>query len=336
MRFKTSETIAMKKPAVYIILIMTLFSQPLFAQSKTEFSIAPSVKSGFGYTEYIMDLIYYDSEASEYYRVKSHLEFPMDVIMPGVQVRVQSFMEDKIDWAVTAEIYVDVNHPGGKMTDRDWQSQVGYPLVEFSNTESDAEISALCFRLRAEKQILKKPKWDLYLFLGYEYQNLDYEIIGYKGWHYENGVRINDFSTVKALDYEVTYSMPLFGLAARINQTGRTVMNIETEFGPVFVSDFDDHILRNKIAEADGTGYAINASVNSRFYFRLGSSPRGAFFDLNADLKYISASTDQTQRWYGDDPATDDYDDTGSYIANIPHDIKSLQYRIGLKIGMSF
>ena len=327
----------MKRYTVLIFLIVSLLSQSLLAQNKTRFSVAPSVKYNFGYTEYVMDLIYYDSDDDEHYRLKSELVFPLDVIMPGVNIGVQSSLNDKIDWSVFAEVYFSANNPSSKMTDRDWEGPVGGQLIEFSNTESDAELSAFKFNLRAEKQVLSKSNFDLYLVLGYEYQKFDYDIYGYRGWQINDvGARQNmSDDTVKALDYEVTYSMPLFGLAARFNQTGRTVLNINTEFGPVFVSDLDDHVLRNKIAEASGTGFAVGASGNSRFFFNIGSRPRRAFFDLNADIKYISASTKQTQKWYGDDPATVD-DDTGSYITNIPHDIKSLQYGIGVKIGMMF
>jgi hypothetical protein len=101
----------------------------------------------------------------------------------------------------------------------------------------------------------------------------------------------------------------------------------------VFASDYDDHLLRNKISVADV--YGGGGSLRSEFTIH--SDKRGAAQPLVAlylEVLYLKATGDQTQTWYGDDPASPNEDDTGQQISGIPHDVESLQINVGIRIGI--
>ena len=130
--------------------------------------------------------------------------------------------------------------------------------------------------------------------------------------------------------------MPTFG--ASLTHRSRIISEgcLSASVGPVFVSDYDNHLLRYKDAEADGTGYGITAEYKGKFLLSHVSANQRFYFGLHTKLTYMNVSGEQTQSWYGDDPATEDYDDTGLKLSKIPHDFSSIQLHLGFHLTMTF
>ncbi|UCD17251.1 MAG: omptin family outer membrane protease [Candidatus Zixiibacteriota bacterium] len=333
----------MKHISALILPVILLLTAATMAQTPGTPSVrklyvfaSPAVSLNSGHTEYIMDFYFLDTLGQTQWR-KSELEFPLDILLAGAEIGIYSEEGGRTDWYISTSLRANFGNPDGLMKDHDWKTEPGVFDGKFSYTESSTRLSAFLLDINAARLYYSGEKIDLFFLLGFHYQKWDFDIIGYDGWQYnDDSLRINLSSSRKALEYEVTYAMPVFGTIMRINPEKRTGLDLEAALGPVFVSDHDNHLLRNKIGEANGVGYGISLSAEG--YFLFGDIRRGyrPFFDLNAGFAYMNASVDQTQRWYGDDPASQDFDDTGEVVPDIPHDIKSLQFGLGLRIGLIF
>ena len=64
----------------------------------------------------------------------------------------------------------------------DWQGGGQTQLVQFSHTESDAELKAVTVDLTATRYFHHGRNSDIGMTLGLVYQRFDYDIIGYDGW----------------------------------------------------------------------------------------------------------------------------------------------------------
>jgi len=308
----------------------------LVPQDKLQFSLAPSVGVHLGYTKYVMDLKYQE-ENFVIARIKSELKFPLDMLLIGGQLDLSYFSGGERDWALSAAVHTNVNDPWSEMIDDDWDGTTQTRLEQFSHTESNAELSAIMVDLTATRYFHHGRNTDLGLVLGLIYQRLDYDIIGYKGWKNDSlGVRQYVSSTADALDYVVTYTMPTFGAELIYGTQSRSKGRFVVSAGPVFASDYDNHLLRNKDATADGTGYGITSEFTGRFPLSTETGGQQVYLGLDAALAYMHVEGEQTQTWYGNDDATEDFDDTGLVLTKIPHDFTSLQYRAGLKLIMTF
>lgn len=300
------------------------------------FSLAPSVAAHFGYTKYVMDFKYLD-EGLATARIKSELKFPLDMAMVGGEMNLSYVSGGDLDWELAAAVHINVNAPWSAMIDDDWQGGEDTRLTQFSHTESDAQLKALMVDLTAVRYFHHGRSSDMGMTLGLVYQHLDYDIVGYEGWQLDDfGIRHDIVGTADALDYEVTYAMPTIGMniihRSRILSEGY----LSIAAGPVFASDYDNHLLRFKDADADGTGYGIMTEYKGKFLLSRATANQKVYFGLHTKLTYMNISGEQTQKWYGDDPATADYDDTGLKLSKIPHDFSSLQLRLGFHLTMTF
>ena len=136
------------------------------------------------------------------------------------------------------------------------------------------------------------------------------------------------------LDYRVSYHLPVLGLVVEF----RPAHWLETELG-VHVSpharatDFDDHLLRNKNARATATGSAYVVGVNLQANLPSDNVRQEFFFELRIEWTRIETDGDQTQDWYGDDPASSGVDDTGARISGIDDEISADIGRIAARVG---
>jgi hypothetical protein len=178
---------------------------------------------------------------------------------------------------------------------------------------------------------------------GFRYQRTKQTIDNYSGWQkhldeptlvYSDSVTFSVVN-VPALTYEVKYGSPQVGLMVRLGSAHRSSVSAKAAFAPVFASDEDDHIQRNKLSTASGNGPGIAAGFKAHLVTR-GSEKATPFVDVVADLHSLTVSTSQTQQWYGDDPATPTIDDTGHIEPGIPHEIRSTQLSLGFRFGVSF
>ena len=318
-------------------LIMTSLAADSFSQSplRTDFYAQPYAGHSFGKTEYVMDIKTIDGDGNPY-RLKSQLEYPLDVLMVGTNVGLTLTPPSGKAWRVELGAFTSVTDPGGTMYDHDWVAVDNEPLQKFSYTESDAEMNSILLTLEVGKTVWLDERRQIELMAGFRWHRIEQDIIGYEGWQLDgNGDRVDVADkTSEALFYRVTYSLPHAGLRGGL-RLGRMVhVDGKAAFAIVLVSDYDNHLLRNKDAEARITGHGFIGGAGLRH--DLGSTPgRGLFFGLDADILYLTASGRQTQTWYGDDGATE-WDDTGTEIGGIPHEINTTQYHVGLVFGWRF
>ena len=333
----------MKRNLLITFAFVLSLGQTLMAQSKVKFTVTPQLSQNFGLTEYIMDISILYEEGI--YVLKSQLEFPLDVVMAGVAVGIHSTRDTLYAWSLEGGYFSNIDDPGGIMKDHDWGTVwrvIGTDTViywgeveKFSYTESRAEMKSTLITVEGYLRIFQKRQFDIDLWGGFRYQKIEQDIIGYDGWQIDiNGVLHTVSGIERGIYYKVTYKSPHLGLRSNIRLRHHTVISAKAAFALVWASDFDDHLLRNKTATADITGKGFISGVSIRHQMpRTGKIQ--PFFELASEFAYHHASGIQTQRWYGDDPASQD-DDTGTISLGIPHEINSRQVSVGLRLGLDF
>ena len=123
----------------------------------------------------------------------------------------------------------------------------------------------------------------------------------------------------EALRYTLkAHGFPL-GLELRLAPGGRLALALELAYLPVYASDVDDHLLRNKLSTAAGLGHGAQGAIEVRFALSPGASApaRGAYLAARVEGLAWLVSTTQTQEWYGDDPAAPG-DETGMVLSGAP------------------
>lgn len=321
---------------VLISAIITLFlSNPLSAQTKPySLNFKPYIGLSSGKTEYIIDIkIPYEGLI---YFVKSQLEFPLDQTMIGGEVELKLSPGTQREWAFTVGLYTQVNDLAGKMYDHDWTNYPDRIYRKISYTESDAEGKNNILLVEIDKMVLIGKRGSLSLTGGFRYQNIDQDIIGFKGWQLDPDNSYEPFSfdvpNIEALTYEVIYKLPNAGFRIQYYINNKINLRSRIAYTRAFISDFDDHKLRFKTTESDITGNGLLADFGLRMNF--GPTPgKGFFIEFDGDFTYIKASGTSTQSWYGNDPAGDD-DETGEVHIGIPHEINTTQFRVGLVLGL--
>ena len=104
------------------------------------FGITPEVTLLTGSTDYEIDANAFDPSAPDSVsRIRSWLEFPLDMTLAGATAAYRFGGDDRI-WSVRVVFKASVSDPSGLMTDDDWIDD--FPV---SYTESDADASILMF-----------------------------------------------------------------------------------------------------------------------------------------------------------------------------------------------
>jgi hypothetical protein len=317
-------------------------TRPSSDRSKAVLRIAPMIRQSLGKTEYELELFGVDSLLNPV-RLRSKLEFPLDAVMLGGKMSIGQDSKGKRDWSIELGIFTDLNDPGDMMKDHDWYTgptDVGYFDGKFSYTESRTEMTHTVIAIKGEKRITSSQKFALHGFAGYRYQKISQDIIGYEGWQIDifhdpsfTPVYGGD-DTIKAMLYEVTYKGPFFGVEYGYHLAPSVSFNIEAAIVATSASDYDNHLLRNKDAEAEGSGIGFLSSFSLELDPWTATGSGRPFFEIEGELFTVNISTRQVQKWYGDDPISED-DDTGKEY-NIPHDISSTQFNLGVRLGLAF
>lgn len=318
--------------------------QPIPAQYHSQFFFAPSIRYSAGETEYVMDIRQIDGELGVL-RLKSQLEFPLDGVLAGGTIGLHVKRFDRPLWRLELGFWTNANNPGGTMYDHDWANFYTGTYEKFSYTESGVEMKALLIDFRAAYELHSRPTWGISLFGGYRYHHIDQDVIGFAGWQLdpESFERYYfDIENLLGITYTVNYHLPNVGLMLNADLGRRAALTVHGAGALAFASDEDDHVLRNKISTADMTGLGVITGASLDFA-PSGSAAPGLFFSLSGELNYYNASGDQTQYWYEDETAFNP--DTqqeevivpaGTRLTGIPHDITSLQFHTGLKVGFRF
>lgn len=316
----------------FVFASLTIAPTAAHGAGSVRLTLEPTFGLWFGQTNY--DFAIVDPTFAPPVKFASRLEFPLDAFLVGGQVSLGNRPGLFPQWQVQLRIQASVKDPTDKMLDFDWAGYVGDPQTLFSYTESDVEMSALLVRLRFAHDVAAGNAGALGFFGAIEYQNIKQDIIGYSGWALDtNGAQVPVAGSEPAIDYQIKYILPQAGMFVRKSLGSALTLEAEGGFVGVYVDDRDDHLLRKKVAEADGFGYGGTGRVAVKFQPSTQGSRRLPWVTVGLDLLTLKADPDQSQYWYGDDPASPGFDDTGTRIGGLKHEITSTQYRVEFRLG---
>lgn len=267
--------------------------------------------------------------------VGSQLEFPLNCFRVGLAARLG---QDHVlrPWNVQLSLHTNINDPTAKMLDHDW---ITWPTSgfdgKFSYTESDVDMRSFELDLTGRWYVAHPGAFLIGPWAGFRLQYFSQDVIGFDGWQidYQNQPFNRQYFDDPRLGikYHVTWIQFPLGLAWRL--PGGRVLSGDFHIGmvPCFFSDYDDHVLRGKDAEASGFGFGFD--TRSSWEVAVGRSPLR--FRANVAFLYLKGSADQTQTWYADDPGTPNENETGTVTEGIPHELKTSQFDISLEVLFS-
>jgi outer membrane protease len=294
-------------------------------------SIGPAGRYNLGQTEYILEGTYLADGTSgpEIVRIKSQLEYPLDVPMMGGRIDVDVFARKRLDFSVSATVLMDVKDPSGTMLDRDWTND-----FEFSHTDSEVRQWSIYLDLEFAKWVASSDAISFYIVGGVKGQRISQDLIGLEGWQIFDSTYYFNFMDLPVGLYEISYAMPHIGIMPKYT-SGRVSLDLKAAVALVVVSDQDHHLLRNFTAESSGTGRGVIGRGRFRYDFPAASTQGNVFLELSGDFLTVKAALAETMTWYGDDPVSEE-DDTGDEARGVPHEIKSTQYGFGVTVGYRF
>jgi outer membrane protease len=285
--------------------------------------------------------IHFLTEGEEGFILKgeSKLEFPLDISMAGVNLTLR-LSKKKLPWDRPLTLNIDflrnISQPEGVMKDSDW---FGLPdgsyRRKFSFTESTAKLQASEFNFDLRQQVFEDNSFVIHGVVGFRYYKYIYDILGVKGWQLNEEGKpfyFDEYQGEKVLFYRVSYKIPYLGMVVQPKTSG-FFLEGSGFFSPFTAGeDFDDHLLRNKKAEGNTTGYSLLAGA--KCHLTLSHQPV-IFLEVGVSWRVISTKGKQTQEWYGDDPCVPG-DETGRVYSGIPIEITSTTRGINAAVGVRF
>lgn len=328
----------MKKLFLFVAIVCCLSSAgSVVAQGKTDFSISPYIAQGFGHTKWVMQmtgLVDIDVIGT----VKSELEYPLNALYGGVELKIGSAPTALKDWSVKLVVGTNLNDPSNLMKDHDWLTYPGYFDGKISYTESSVKMNSLQGALEGQLTLARGRISRFGLIGGVRYQHFSQELYDLAGWQLDSALErfyFDVYHDTLVGTYKITYTMPNFGFFYRLQFNTASSAELRGAFTIPFMSDEDDHVLRNRLATASSSGTGFMGGIKLIFT----PAPTGKmrpFVELDGELLTIDAKPKQTIYWYGDDPITPGVDDTNSSLTGIPHHVTSKQGYITGKIGLTF
>jgi hypothetical protein len=303
-------------------------------QFATAVSLEPELGYAFGSTEYQIALTGLDNSGN-LLSIRSKLVFPLDGLVGGARLRLSRVLDPRHRLAASIGVSVPITDPSVRMTDEDWERTYPGPEIKVGFTQSTAKVTGV--QITAEGSYgfdyPTGPSYDV--VFGLRYQRSVQDMYDYSGWYADSIGRIDSVSgNVHALYYRVTFVTASIGFRITAGQADRVQFRFEGAFAPTHMSDYDNHLLRKKDSRASAWGIGGLGSAGVRINLRHRS--RGiSYLDLSGSVFYTKATMTQTQRWYGDDPATPGVDDTGLIFAGIPYSIKTLQFGLNARLGFA-
>jgi len=314
-----------------LLTVVLIFGSTALGQTSVEFTVTPQVEWNFGTTKYTMDQ---DDVGSE-------LEFPLDLTLAGGRFGVSWFKEGHPEWTLSGEAMFGVNDPGGVFTDKDWINTPSGARYEISSTESHVVMDMTRLEFEATRLLVRGEKAELALLVGFGYQKISLDAIDLKGSQaVVDGDSVYivwfDFDTL-ALKYEIEYFIPQIGLVPRLRPHPDWLLELKAAFSPlVRVQDLDTHLLRYFTVEAEGNGIGIRSRLG--LWYKPTGSPASRrpriFAGLTGDFSYLKADLSAKVVFYEDNPA-EGYN-KGDTLEDLPHDIRSAQFAVGVQAGIAF
>ena len=321
----------MKQAAALLLTGVLVFGSTALGQTSVEFTVTPEVEWNFGTTKYTMDQ---DDVGSE-------LEFPLDLTLAGGRFGVSWFKEGHPEWTLSGQAMFGVNDPGGVFTDKDWINTQSGARYGFSSTESHVEMNMTRLEIEATRLLAHGETAELALLVGFGYQKISLDAVDLKGSQaVVDGDSVYivwfDIDTL-ALKYEIEYFVPQIGLVPRLRPHPDWLLELMAAFSPlVRVQDLDTHLLRYFTVEAEGNGFGVCSRLG--LWYKSPGSPASRkpriFAGLTGDFSYFKADLSATIEFYADNP--DEGYDEGEILPDLPHDIRSAQFAVGVQAGIAF
>lgn len=316
------------KLALTSLLLSAVIGLTTPASAGTSFNIGFGLSRSFGDTRYEMNAQAENpADPGTLVDIRSELIFPLDVILLGLELGWTPVGTEGRGWAATVEVGTGVTDPTNPMTDSDW---VGSKHLAY--TESPAQMDLIQAAATVRYRLGGHGRTDYALLFRFDYQHIKQHLVGYEGWKSSifSDVIYEISGTAPVIDYQVTYLGPKLGAEAAWDLGTNSRLKLEGTAGVTFASDKDDHLLRGRLSEGDGIGFGGQA----RLAFDLLPGFVGwrwLTVSLSGDLRFNHAEGEVTQTWYRNEDLP-----AGTVIKDIPYEMESLQYEVGLRIGMAF
>lgn len=263
----------------------------------------------------------------------SRLEWPMDMklVHTAYMVNLSDFVE--VELGLRAGPWISSGRP---MQDYDWMNEALSRSPRRADHEgvdiySTSIVDSKAFSYDATMRVfpLNFQYATLGLFFSYQNQEMDFKAYdtnqtGFGSWQDQTTSVFGPIST-----YAVEYDTYLIGLAWRAQAADFLKLTIYTAYIPYAkASDEDNHIRRLRVSrtECTGTGHMLSLSMQ----FRLSNK---WFVSSTCSKLRISTDGHQKQIWYGNDPASPNYDDTGQVMSGINAEINQDSFHAGISIG---
>ncbi len=317
----------------------TAESASTIATGKFDFTFTPSAFYVFGKTEYDFHLtvpVVDTSGALVDYTVRSLLEFPLDALMAGASFGVVSPEGANRPWSAKIGVYTNLSDPGKLMKDSDWETlENNFPTTLFSYTESDVKMDMILVNAEITKELFSNDNAGISLLIGYRYQKIEQNIIGYNGWYLDsNDMKQTLSGTEPALDYMVTYKGLQVGALTNVEFGQNLQITIKTAASFTYVNDKDDHLLRKFYTTSNGLGIGFVSQLGARWYNNLYFMKHQTFIDFVGGYDYYEANLSKTWVQYADGGPLNP--PVGNTLGGLPHYIKSRQFSFGLRFGLVF
>lgn len=250
---------------------------------------------------------------------RSRLKWPIDVKTVGVGLTVSADRMVEIELGVFTKPWFYSN---GSMKDYDYLDESEYfnrathDGVDIYST-SKVDSRALVFQGRGRVFPLQRKLFSAGFSAGYEYQEFDYHAFdtrqfGYGPWKDRSGSANGLVS-----QYFLQYDIYTLGLVFRSNINDVFILTLDASYLPfVAASDEDDHLRRSRVSYSDTRGNGYQAEISGLFKVY-----RNLFLSSRVNIRRIHTDGHQNQFWYGDDPNTNNFDDTGSSFRGLGVDI---------------
>ena len=336
---------SMKKHTVFylsiFIVVMLVPPKLISSERKITFSINGDIGKMFGSTKYHILANGYVPESDTDITIESELEFPVDVFITGINTRINTKLWQNASLSFNLNIHKSIGNPKNSTLDSDWFTfpSPGGNRVKFSYTESKSKLNVNIIDAEQRFEFCVSPKFRLAGILGYKYLGFSYEIFGVSGWFLDSTyhrIYYDEYEGVNVLNYNVSYYIPYSGFAAAIGISPDITLDGEYELSPYTLSkDFDNHILRNKTGEGNCSGNSFITNLNTVIKIPYPGSNLGWYAKINLNFMKVITAGYQTQKWYGDDPASTG-DDTGNIITGINDQIIYNSQKVVFLIGCKF
>lgn len=317
------------------LLRPTAISLLLAATASARSSLEPFLRRGMGSTLFRMEMTFpmtgvEDVPDDMKGLGQSELEYPLGMFVAGLKWRIEPGVgESRRGMGFILGAWTNLSDPSGTMKDTDWfgarvisGNTTSSSLVKFSYTESIAEL----------RSFGGEAGWDIGPFpllgkqarygLSVRAERFDYLMTGIEGWQRFPGsprVQVDALSGQPVLTYELTRVMPRFFAEVGLAEGRIAGWNATLSAGPAFAWDHDDHVLRKK--NSDTYAFGFEAGVRSELAFRVSDRSR---LVAAAELAYFRTKGTMDQHFYGDDPGTQDRDETGTDYNNVVNRIIGL------------